>query len=71
MVFMKSSVLLLGIVTFLVFHHAITHQNRSPFEINDFKKAGNGLFSSHEGIILFVIVFIAGMTLGGKVFSDG
>lgn len=62
-----SMVLLVGIVGFLVFHHAFTHQGQG-FDIIDFKNASSGLFSSHEGLILFVIVFITGMMIGGMVF---
>ena len=62
-----SLILMTGIVGFLVFHHAITHDG-SPFDTTDFKNSGRTLFSSHEGLILFTIVFILGMMRGGMVF---
>lgn len=62
-----TSIVLVSIVAFLVIHHAITHEDHSPFDVNDFKNASKGLFSSHEGLILFVIVFLTGMMIGGSI----
>jgi len=61
-----SMIVLLGIVAFLIFHHAVTHEGQGVDTI-DFKNSMNALFSSHEGIILFVILFASGIMVGDLI----
>jgi len=50
----------------LLVHHAATH-NGTFANLPDFINAYQGLFSTHEGVIVFLSIVLLGIILGGIV----
>ena len=62
--------MIIGIILFLLVHHAMTHENKDAFDPIDFKIAVNGNFKSHEGIILTVLIVGVGIMIGDFIHGS-
>ena len=56
-------ILVISIIALFV-HHYITHDGKF-FDVDDFKTALSGIFTSHEGLIILLSFFIVGAILIG------